>query len=250
MKIEEFKSLTPKHNQICKEMIDQGGSCGIMDCSDCPFSVRNTINGCNCVHNGYSDPHKLGSEKDVLLVKSCIEFIRIAETNMSSDNLIKEERMKIEEFKTTTKVLFDKCQRIIQNSGYCNTVACHECPFDHNNMISGHSYCDNTGSMSKNCKEFMEMIDTHLKEDNEHGEIVDRNKMINWDFGKPIYVVKETSEGLGFELNKKFIDRIDITIDKIIFIHNTNQIFNSKGDKYHLFNSRQGALSYLSEHLK
>ena len=79
MRIEDFKTITEKHVEICKKLVESEGSCEGILCKDCPFHYKNTSNNQDCVENQYVSIELGCYEKDLVTEQSAKAFIKMCE---------------------------------------------------------------------------------------------------------------------------------------------------------------------------
>lgn len=79
MDIKDFKTIKEQHAEICKEIIEQGGACRGIACSQCPFEYNNSTYNWGCMH--YVIEETDSWEKSPSLVKSARLFLSIYEHN-------------------------------------------------------------------------------------------------------------------------------------------------------------------------
>ena len=79
MKREDFREITEKHIESCKEIIKCNGVCANVNCNECPFDGLNEIEYNTCGDKGYSTVGISNEEEDKKLLQSAKEFLKLFE---------------------------------------------------------------------------------------------------------------------------------------------------------------------------
>lgn len=81
MKREDFREITEKHIESCKEIIKCNGVCANVNCNECPFDGLNEIEYNTCGDKGYSTSGVNNTEEDKKLLQSAKEFLELFESD-------------------------------------------------------------------------------------------------------------------------------------------------------------------------
>ncbi len=79
MKREDFREITEKHIESCKDIIKHNGACINIVCDECPFDGLNEIEYNSCGDKGYSTVGIGYDEEDKKLLQSAKEFLKLFE---------------------------------------------------------------------------------------------------------------------------------------------------------------------------
>lgn len=78
MKIEDFKTISMKHIETCKKLVEDEGVCSDIFCCDCPFDFENASNCESCVNNEYSTEDSC-LKKNLVAKQSAKAFLKMCE---------------------------------------------------------------------------------------------------------------------------------------------------------------------------
>ena len=78
MRIEDFKTITEKHVETCKKLVENEGVCVNAFCTDCPFDYENASNCKSCITNGYAI-NDSWVKKNLVVEQSAKAFIKMCE---------------------------------------------------------------------------------------------------------------------------------------------------------------------------
>lgn len=78
MRIEDFKTITEKHVETCKLLVENEGICEEINCTCCPFDYDNSKNQKTCKDNRYSDTGYC-DEKNLAVEQSAKAFLKMCE---------------------------------------------------------------------------------------------------------------------------------------------------------------------------
>lgn len=110
MDIADFKEVT-ESMVILMEKAEEDGDCGIIRCKECPFHLSNSVDGRDCVDNGYASREGEYTGSDTRFTRTAREFIEMFEDEVEFQEDIREVPMEVFNLKKEVNKLRKRMKR-------------------------------------------------------------------------------------------------------------------------------------------